>query len=153
MGANGLVVGDRLPSHSDDYTTTPHRTCVSVTRDTSPTSRGPARRGHAIPFFFPTTVSCLSDRLIYPSVRPSFSAPSSGVLISLIITCTARKTMTLVDYYTHDRGGPLIRREVYAARHDAERVHYYLLRDFGVCNVCARIHNNNNNIIIYHYVR
>jgi len=83
MGANSLVVGDRFPSHSDDYTT-PHRTCISYTRYllNFPRTRTSWARN---PIFFPSTVSVYQtiSSLSLSSGRPSFSG-RRRVLISLI---------------------------------------------------------------------
>lgn len=66
MGANGrLVVGDKFPSHGDDYTA-PHRTCYNSTRGyLLDVPRTKTRHEHAIPFFS-------SNRLL--SLAPSLSS-------------------------------------------------------------------------------
>lgn len=77
MGANGLVVGDRFPSHSDDYTariTTAHE-------DTSSTSRGPKHVMNTQSRFFFSSKRLLSVSLSLPQlsipIRPSPSVRHS----------------------------------------------------------------------------
>jgi len=150
MGANGLVVGDRFPSHSRRL----HHTAPHVYQSHEIPVQLPADphvMGTQSHFFSPivSVYQTISSSLSL-SGRPSFSG-RRRVLISLITIygtenndTRRRRLLHTRSWTTNSSGG------VCGASWCRARALLFITRLRSVGTMCVRVHNNN---IIYYYVR